>query len=1029
MADDQKIGLQAVWDNTDFHKGQREYVERIAKASGATVSAANTMSGGGGGGRGLSGAVVAVGTALGHLAAGAILNFISGVSEMSSAVVTNLGDLQKLEIGLTMLEAREMTMAGLTDTVAEAMDGASLRASSMLEVLKDVSLASPFQYQDIAKVLQLNMAFGQSSKMAMALTQAMTDMAAVSPMASPELLERIAYNFSQMSLTGKITARDIRDLALAGVNLNQILVEELGGGMDVVNKKLKEGELTMKDVSQAFIDYAETNFAGAARSMATKTIPGLISSFKDLAVFASKDLFGPAGEVVTKFMEKVYYAAKSLLDSGVLQKVGIWLKVLAETATNFLSKLFGLTESVAEQAASTASTVSTAVSDAVTETLNVATTEAEKTIANFNTIGLDTAIAWLEGFSSADYSVLNSIQGYLSTLSSNLASELGMEGYEAKQLFANLFANITEAISGGDMEGAFDIIIDQFGDAGAKVVELAQANMELAASEEAVTAAQKNLTAANNQLTIAQNKLTAAEKAQDKAMSKIDKTTWEYNEALRKGASPEVLKAKFNQINAAYDEYEASNKAIEAAENEVDVSRAQIDIAQEQVDLAKEQQKVLQEQADTIEDLVDVLMQFAKAQQAAADATTSAIEDIEDEYTQLADITSEDLFEPATSFDTTALENYEKEVEGHFAKINEWIANMPSLGQIFAPPAGYDSWGAWWKEKGIVGGILDLSIGKLFSAPGGYTSWADWWQAEWEGTEDPLGGDKFGKKGLKERISETLVGIKTEWDELWSGDHDWLGALFQPPEGYESWTDFWNKALVPAWDDLSSEWEQNGFWGVVERMFSTTLGNVKSTWDWYWNEYTANAKTAFESVGTMVNTVISGIGTAFANFLNIDLSNLNGGFDTLYDKMITIKDEAFTWFIDKVNDVRQSLFDLRDNLKAIGDWFSYLWGLITGFIQNPLASLQSAWEWLAGLFGYSGGGASGASSGISGSTSGAQGSVIPSAYTTQSTVSTVSNSTGSTVINLTVGDINNGMDLNSLTTLIKQVTGGSLVYG
>jgi tape measure domain-containing protein len=948
MADNEKIGLKAVWDNADFNKGQKEYVDKISKASGATSSVAAAMGSGAGG---LSMAVVGVGTALGSLAAGAIRNVISGLSEMSGAIVTNLGDLQKLEIGLTMLEAREMTMAGLTDTVAEAMDGASLRASSMLEVLKDVSLASPFQYQDIAKVLQLNMAFGQSSKMAMALTQAMTDMAAVSPMASPELLERIAYNFSQMSLTGKITARDIRDLALAGVNLNQILVEELGGGMDVVNQKLKEGELTMKDVSQAFIDYAETNFAGAARSMATKTIPGLISSFKDLGVFASKDLFGPAGEVVTKFMEKVYYAAKNLLDSGVLQKIGIWLKVLAETATNFLSKLFGLTESVAQQASATASAVTTAVSDVVTETLDIATTEAEKTIADFNTIGLDSAIAWLEGFSSADYSVLNSIQGYLSTLSSNLASELGMEGYEAQQLFANLFANITEAISGGNMESAFSIIIDQFGEAGAKVVELARANMALADSENAVTAAQKNLTAANNQLTAAQNKLAAAEKAQDKAMSKIDKTTWEYNEALRKGASPEILKAKFNQINAAYDEYEASNKAIEAAEDEVDVSEAQIDIAEEQVALAKEQQKVLQEQADTVKNLVDVLMQFAKAQQAAADATTSAIEDIEDEYTQLAEITPEDIFAPSLDSELVAqqLADYEAMVRD---KINA----------IF---------GTSLKET--LSNLWDLAWGAVNDSFVKYTE--ETWPESWDEYEEQV---------------KTKFGIMT----------DGMGEDF-----------------VNAW---------NWYWDIYKRNAKTAYETVwswlKTSWNWYWTEYKQNAITAYTYVWDKIKEGWQSLVGIVEEIINTNLTNLS-------DKFNDLKDNALQWFIDKIGEVRQSLFDLRDNLKAIGDWISYLWGLITGFVQNPLSSLASMWDWLAGLFGYSGGGASGSSSGISGSTSGAQGSVIPSAYTTQSTVSTVSNTTGATVINLTVGDINNGMDLNALTQYIKQVTGGSLVYG
>ena len=946
----QKIGVQAVWDNANFNRGQDEYITKLSKASGVTKSTASAMGSGAGG---LSMVAVGVGTILGNLAAGAIRNVINGFSQMSSAVIENLGSLQKLEIGLTMLEAREMTQAGLADNIGEAMDGASLRASAMLEVLKDVSLASPFQYQDIAKVLQLNMAFGQSSKMAMALTQAMTDMAAVSPMASPELLERIAYNFSQMSLTGKITARDMRDLALAGVNLNQILVEQLGGGMDVINEKLKDGELTMRDVSQAFIDYAERNFAGAARSMATKTIPGLMSSFKDLAVFASKDLFGPAGEVVTKFLEKIYYAAKKLLDSGVLQKIGIWLKVLAETATNFLSKLFGLEEVAEETAASTAANLTATIENTVSDTIAIAEEEAQEAVASFNKIGLDTAVAWLEGFSSADYSVLSSIQSYLSTLSSNLADQLGMEGYEAQQLFANLFASVTESISTGNLEGAFNTIINQFGSAGEKVVELAKANLELAKSEDVLTAAQK--------------KLTAAQKAQEAAMSKIDKLTWEYNEALRKGASPETLKAKFNQINAAYDEYEASNKAIEAAEEEVDV--------------AKEQKQAAQDQQESLQDLVNILMQFANAQKVASDATQSAIEDMEEEYTQLAEITEQDIFAPSMEnmFDTQKLAEYEEEVRKHFTKINEWIDNMPSLSDIFKPPGGYETWGAWWDAE-----MAGLSLPEKMRVI---------WDLVWDEVN----------KSFNEYKDE-------EWPKSWD----------------EYWEDIKRKAAIMTQGmgtDFKNAW--NGFWDTYKRnaetAYTTVWNWLKTGWNTYWTEYKQNAHTAYSWVWGKIE---EGWRIAFQA-----VDTLTGGALTdLATKFNELKDNALQWFIDKINDVRQSLFDLRDNLKAIGDWISYLWGLIVGFVQNPLQSLASMWDWLAGLFGYSGGGAQGTSTGgISGSAQGT--SIIPSSYTTTSNVSTVSNTGGSSTINLTVGDINNGMDLNNLVTLIKQVTGGAMVYG
>src|SRR5690606_3902803 len=184
---------------------------------------------------------VAIASGLGAAVGGAV---ISGISKLASGAL-NVGknavgaaaELQNMTIALEGLAAKEAVSTGQADNLQEAMKNIGPVAEDLLGKIRDISVISPFEYEDVVKTFRLNMAFGATSDTALGLTSAILDMAAAMGLSGAHL-ERIAYNFGQMNTVGKITMRDVRDLALAGVDLTAVLKDQLGMSIEEVNSAL-----------------------------------------------------------------------------------------------------------------------------------------------------------------------------------------------------------------------------------------------------------------------------------------------------------------------------------------------------------------------------------------------------------------------------------------------------------------------------------------------------------------------------------------------------------------------------------------------------------------------------------------------------------------------------------------------------------------------------------------------------------------------------------------------------------------------
>ncbi len=252
--------------------------------------------------------------------------------------------MQKLSIGLETLAARELVASGRFENIGEAMSEAVPRAEELMARLRDISLLSPYEYNQVAETLRFNMAMGATADTAMDLTESILNVSAGLGLGNAEI-SRLNYNLAQALMQGDLTSANLRQLSLVGIDLAGILESELGVSIDTIRKNLENGKLTAEDVSRAFMSYADKNFGGASERM-SKSFTGLKSSISDLFFFAGADLLGPALERVTGLLSDAFDKAREWAESGVFKRVGEQIGEIVGHIITFIERVSGGQEPV-----------------------------------------------------------------------------------------------------------------------------------------------------------------------------------------------------------------------------------------------------------------------------------------------------------------------------------------------------------------------------------------------------------------------------------------------------------------------------------------------------------------------------------------------------------------------------------------------------------------------------------------------------------------------------------------------------------
>jgi len=933
-------------------QGHREYIDAIKKSGEANSTFNQVLQNAGAGFKFFNTLATAAAVSVGVGLVGAIGVGVSKLVQLSSGAINAASTLQDVQLNIESLTAAELLSSGATDDMNEAIAAAGPIASDVMERLKKLSLASPFEYQQILQVYQLNKAFGQSTDMSLELTQAITNLAAANK-SVPGITERLAYNFSQMAMTGQITARDMRDLAMAGVNLEKVFSDQLGMSVDEVNDKLKSGQMTFEEVSQSFADYVDKYFGNAAER-ASKTFSGLKSSFNDLAFFSSIDIFGESLNAVTASMGGLFDRAQQFIQAGGLKPIGATLGVLteelmglAETGFNagqaffdqFGGQIMATASSALEWGMNVTMQLATGLIEGAATGLTMAMNYVSDMLSFFLAPGSPPRVApdidswgtqameeYLKGFTDADFSALNSIEAGINSALGALSGAGVISKDDTSKMLQNLSKQVTGVLAGQtELSPVLDSIRSSLGDYGASVSDLVVKQIALAAATNKVKKAEEDL-----------KKFRADEEA---ANSDLVRIIDDYNESAKEGASPAVLAAKREEFLLAKQRRNEAAKGRAQAEKDLETGKAEMDGLKERASLQSSLVTELVELTKVQKDLAAAMKGAGAAKMGGAKAGAGKMPDLskvtgdmqakmeelketlrtklKDTFKPLSDSfkKARDIIVPAWErFSTTISDFYNKYIKPVSDKLKEIIPPdlVKNIGEVVGIALGLGA------AFGVVAGVVGIVTAAISAI-----SW-------------PILAIIAGLALLKTAWDNDWLGIQTTLTNVWESYLKpafenikvWLGENI--PKALEAISTFWNTTLKPALVDIG-EWFSKflpaatstlaDYWMLV------LIPALQSIWTWF----SVNIIPVFQQVGTAVSTHVMGNFQVLADLFN----------NVLIPALQAVWTWVSTWILPifvKLNEIFQAV--LLVNLQVF-----------TLFLQEVLIpAFQAVWNFMVNVF-------------------------------------------------------------------------------
>lgn len=226
------------------------------------------------------------------------------------SAVTAYAANERLGLSLETLVAREERNKDATLSMADALDMAAPKAQELLKWNEQLAVNSPFDEAGIASAFRTAEAFGFVSESAdktaitaKRLTQDLVDFTAGSGQ-STEVLNRISAALGKVQVSGQLSGREVRELTLAGVQVDTVLAKAFGKSTEEIVKLREQGLIPGDQAIKAIAYSLENDFGGAAAHQAT-TISGLLNSMSDLVSIGSRELFGGAIQAAQPYLQQL----------------------------------------------------------------------------------------------------------------------------------------------------------------------------------------------------------------------------------------------------------------------------------------------------------------------------------------------------------------------------------------------------------------------------------------------------------------------------------------------------------------------------------------------------------------------------------------------------------------------------------------------------------------------------------------------------------------------------------------------------
>jgi tape measure domain-containing protein len=185
-----------------------------------------------------------------------------------------------------------------TQIAFTTMLGSAEEANKLLKDLADFAARTPFTIPGIEQNAKLLLGMGVAAEDMIPTLKALGDVSA--GLSVP--LDRIALNFGQIRVQGKLTGRELRDFAVAGVPLIAELAKNFGLTEAAITDMVSKGEIGFDDVENAFITMtSEGGRFFDLMDAQSKTFLGQVSNIQDSFIKLARimgNIFLPAAKFV-----------------------------------------------------------------------------------------------------------------------------------------------------------------------------------------------------------------------------------------------------------------------------------------------------------------------------------------------------------------------------------------------------------------------------------------------------------------------------------------------------------------------------------------------------------------------------------------------------------------------------------------------------------------------------------------------------------------------------------------------------------
>ena len=612
MANEQ-VGLDAIWNNENFNKGQTQYIAGLTKATGVTDQFASKIgtSGAAGASAFTGGLAAAGGGVLGFAAI--IGGTIAIVGKLVDGIIAAGQKMVAFGTESLMTASRVQQLNYIAQILGQKAGYTSQEINGIVDSVRAEGIAMGVANNLVAQFLRSNLDLAQATQLA----KVAQDSATLANIGSSEALDKLIYGIQTLQpevlRTAGITisleqaykeyaqtmGKVVTELTPAEkkqIALNAVLAEgaKVAGAYDASMESAGKqmGTLTSRlipDLQATLGAPLQTAFFNVISGI-NGMIIGITKLFSEGgALYPVLINIGAALALITEPFKNLGDAFKS---GDAITAFSEWASTVSDTIQNVIDSAYQWGVDLAAQFADgIIQGASTLIQQAINWVSSLLTSwfqpkSPPKVASNIDKWGAGTINQWLKGFTEGDFAILDTLQGPLERALNAMVDSGDIGEQAAFEKMQQINTQMMQALSSGDTLGEdfFKNIENSAGDFGGAISDLARKQYELQMAEKGVAQAEKDIQ--------------DARKRSADAGKQVNELTAEYNRMLRSGASKGALDAKKKEIGLAKQVQTQAQKDEEAAKAKLESEKASIDLMKEQLALQKK--------------LVDQLLEAAK---------------------------------------------------------------------------------------------------------------------------------------------------------------------------------------------------------------------------------------------------------------------------------------------------------------------------------------------------------------------------------------------------------------------------------